>query len=384
MNPALTPTPTTPQDSLDYWDPLIIAKRQEPSGSVNYPDCSFVSADVQSCYPTSDTVVYQNQWTRFIWNPRYTLFVGDDGEGEVTVILKNAETDTQVGNWTMANKLGRYSIAVDDKWWDRRAVADWQGQPRNWTFYWQIIPSTHTIDGGEARQPTFTVIQTALPLAYLSSTSASLASQSLVSVSRSLAAEVSSSAQVAQQSRDAALQAGRNNTNFPAWAIALIVILGLISIVSILTLFFVVLRGARRKRSLQKRNSIGSESPMIQAPGAPLSPAAGSLTGIAASPPVRHAPSIRYTDVNSVGSRANSAAEGVITGSDAAIISDAFRKALRKPDFADRPQEEGESPEQNGETEGLLMDRELAEEGKNIRSVASERGVRVIADESPK
>ncbi|KAG8802763.1 hypothetical protein FRC17_006343, partial [Serendipita sp. 399] len=284
----------------------------------------------------------------------------------------------------MANKLGRYSIAVDDKWWDNRAVNDWHGQSRNWTFYWQIIPSTHTIDGGEARQSTFTVVQTALPNSYLSSTSASLVSRSMESVSRSIAAEVSSSAQAAQQSRDAALQAGRNNTNFPAWAIALIVILGLISIVSVLTLFFVVLRGARRKRSLQKRNSMGSESPMMQAPGAPLSPGAASLTGVAASPAVRQAPSIRYTDVNSVGSRANSAAEGVITTSDAAIISDAFRKALRKPDFADRPQEEGESPDQPGETEGLLMDRELAEEGKNIRSVSSERGVRVVADdESP-
>jgi hypothetical protein len=67
-------------------------------------------------------------------------------------------------------------------------------------------------------------------------------------------------------------------------------------------------------------------------------------------------------------------------------MADAFRKALRKPDFADRPQEEGESPETNGanETEEHLLSRELAEEGRNIRSVSSEKGVKVVTDEGTK
>lgn len=326
----------------------------------------------------------------FLGNTRYSLFIGDNGDGDVTLILKNAETDKQVGNWTQPNKLGRYSLAVDDRWWDERGVDLWRGQNRNWTFYWQIIPSTHTIDGGEARQPTFVVVQTALPNSALSSSSASIISQSLASASRSIAAEDSSIAQAAQSSRDAALQAGRNNNFFPAWAIALIVVLGVISIVSILTLFFVLLRGARRKRSLDRRTSMGSESPMIQAPGAPLSPAAASTSvghsGTAAVVPLmRNAPSIRYND-DSINSRENSGTanpEGAITGSDAAIMADAFRKALRKPEF----NEEGESPETQGtgETETLLLNRELAEEGQNIRSVSSERGVKVVADgDSPK
>jgi len=307
----------------------------------------------------------------------------------VTLILKNAETDQEVGNWTELNKLGEYSLAVDDSWFDDRAITLWRGQDRNWTFYWEIIPSTHTIDGSEVHQPTFVVVQTALPNSALSSSSASMISQSLASESRSIASEDSASAQAAQSSRDAALQPGQDSNFFPPWAIALVVILGVISIVSILTLFFVLLRGVRTKRSLDRRTSMGSESPMMQAPGAPLSPAAASTSAghngatVAVLPPVRNT-SIRYND-DSVHSRANSGmvnAEGVITGSDAAIMADAFRKALRKPDFAERTQEEGESPETQGtgETEALLLNRELAEEGQNIRSVSSERGVKVVAE----
>ncbi|CAG8650864.1 17332_t:CDS:2, partial [Acaulospora colombiana] len=359
MRPVLRPTPTIPLVSPDDdWKDFSLDKRQDPPAVTD-------------------------------WNPRYALFVGDNDDGQVTLILRNAESDEQIGNWTQPNKLGRFSLAVDDKWWDRRAVSLWQGQPRNWTFYWQIIPSTHTINGGEARQPTFVVVQTALPNSYMSSSSASLISESLASVSRSEAAAESSSVQAAQQSRDAALQNSRNSSSFPPWAIALIAVLGVISIVSILTLFFVLLRGARRRRNGHKRTSMGSESPMMQAPGDPISPTAASTQGIGnrassvLSPPVRNAPSIRYNDGGSINSRSISGGEGVITGSDAAIMADAFRKALRKPDFADRPQEEGESPEQNGanETEALLLNRELAEEGKNIRSVSSERGVKVVDED---
>jgi hypothetical protein len=316
---------------------------------------------------------------RFTGNTRYVSFVGDDGNGNVTVILHNAETDVEVGNWTQPNVLGRYSLPVEDSWFDARAITEWTGQDRNWTFYWEIIPSTHTIDGSEARQPTFVVVQTALPNSALSSSSASIISQSLASVSRAIAS-ADASVDAGQQS----LQSSRNDTFFPPWAIALIVILGVLSIVSILTLFFVLLRGVRRKRADYRRQSIGSESPMIAEPGNATSPVTVHATGLSAplSPPVRNAPSIRYND--SVASRTNSAAEGVITGTDAAIMADAFRKALRKPDFADRPQEEGESPETNGEvneTEALLLNRELAEEGHNIRSVSSEKGVKVIKEE---
>ena len=74
----------------------------------------------------------------------------------------------------------------------------------------------------------------------------------------------------------------------------------------------------------------------------------------------------------------------LFSGADAAIIADAFRKALRKPDFAGRPVEEGESPDNGlGPGTGELISQELAEEGRDIRSVSSSRGVRVetLSDE---
>jgi len=72
--------------------------------------------------------------------------------------------------------------------------------------------------------------------------------------------------------------------------------------------------------------------------------------------------------------------ETPFSGADAAIMADAFRKALRKPDFAGRPIEEGDSPEsqeQKEHQEHQLLSRELAEEGRDIRSVGSSRDVRV-------
>lgn len=64
------------------------------------------------------------------------------------------------------------------------------------------------------------------------------------------------------------------------------------------------------------------------------------------------------------------------SGHDAAIMADAFRKMLRQPDFAVQPVEEVEVPEVQAETD-TMINRELAEEGRDIRSVRSERGVRV-------
>ena len=64
---------------------------------------------------------------------------------------------------------------------------------------------------------------------------------------------------------------------------------------------------------------------------------------------------------------------GLFSGQDAAIMADAFRKMLRKPDFAAIG--EGESPESNGE--GNVLGQQLAEEGRDLRSVSSSRGVRI-------
>ncbi|KIL61824.1 hypothetical protein M378DRAFT_13284, partial [Amanita muscaria Koide BX008] len=63
---------------------------------------------------------------------------------------------------------------------------------------------------------------------------------------------------------------------------------------------------------------------------------------------------------------------GPFSSADAAIMADAFRKALRKPDFTGRVEEDAEPEVKEG-----IITRELAEEGRDIRSLSSSRGVRV-------
>jgi len=104
---------------------------------------------------------------------------------------------------------------------------------------------------------------------------------------------------------------------------------------------------------------------------------AGAGTGAAGS--VRHRPSsVASPDAASSISHGGSASEGgPFSGADAAIMADAFRKALRKPDFADNPVEEGDNNGGSQPNNGGLLNRELAEEGRDIRSVESSRGVQV-------
>lgn len=88
------------------------------------------------------------------------------------------------------------------------------------------------------------------------------------------------------------------------------------------------------------------------------------------------------------GASTRSAETGPISGQDAAIMASAFRAKMRKPDFAGRPEEEGESPEEKSAREEAellraemvqteMLKEQLAEEGRDIQSVRSERGVRV-------
>lgn len=77
-------------------------------------------------------------------------------------------------------------------------------------------------------------------------------------------------------------------------------------------------------------------------------------------------------------SRSNSAQEsGLFSGADAAIMADAFRMALRKPEFSGEATESPEdSPEEQAQ-EAELLNKELAEEGRDIRSVSTSRSVKV-------
>lgn len=116
-------------------------------------------------------------------------------------------------------------------------------------------------------------------------------------------------------------------------------------------------------------NAQNSNSPQLPLLGAGL---AGAAAGRTSSE--HHRPgSIVSPDGASDVSRAHSTGDtGPFSGADAAIMADAFRKALRKPDFAGPAVEEAED-----HRDDAIMSRELAEEGRDIRSVSSSRGVKV-------
>ena len=112
-------------------------------------------------------------------------------------------------------------------------------------------------------------------------------------------------------------------------------------------------------------------SPLLGAKGFATAEATGLVTGGASGTHER-----ATGDDGSLISRSNSAQEsGLFSGADAAIMADAFRMALRKPEFiGDTPEE---SPEEKARKEAELLNKELAEEGRDIRSVSSSRGVKV-------
>lgn len=109
----------------------------------------------------------------------------------------------------------------------------------------------------------------------------------------------------------------------------------------------------------------------------PQSPVA-SAGGLAAAASQRP----QSPDVDGVSTVSHGSDAALFSGADAAVMADAFRAALRKPNFMDRPVEEGESPEADPDqgaarAGSLLIGRELAEEGRGIQSVGTSRGVTV-------
>lgn len=176
-------------------------------------------------------------------------------------------------------------------------------------------------------------------------------------------------------------------------------VLGFLAIVALGSLTFLFMRRLRQRAqyATAQRNSMGSASPMIpggaagsNARGDPQSPEMEEGSQRLYDPHVptagRAASFNTPNDDASMVSHAQSAAHsagdsGLFSGADAAIMADAFRKVLRKPDFAGgAPIEEGESPESQEvprQQDHRLMNWELAEEGRDIRSVGSSRGVRV-------
>ncbi|KAG8739394.1 hypothetical protein FRC10_005660 [Ceratobasidium sp. 414] len=403
--------------SRDRLDPVRRTRRrraQKLEERQSYPGCGDVGNDILSCYPIGNTTVVQGGWTRYVWNYRYPEYIG---YVNLDIYLFHADSGAVATRWTsVPNDSGWQGVSVNDAFWGTRGVSDWRvGQNQTMPFYFVAVSAGATLDGGEPRQSTFTAVQTRLPDYYFQSiTSASanslssLAAQSsrsvestrsVLSLSPTLSGSYASSPTGGASSGNGSLQNGANNSPFPKWAIALLVILGTLAIAALLLLAWVAARQVRtRKRKSFNRRSTGSSTPIMAptapAPGpesaSPVENAGGAPASLIGQPvSIRRGGAGGGSMVGAGGIHAGtdgastrSGETGPISGQDAAIMAKAFREMMRKPDFAMRPDEEDESPEErNAREQAEMMKEQLAEEGRDIQSVRSERGVRVYTNE---
>ncbi|KAL7280065.1 hypothetical protein ACG7TL_006480 [Trametes sanguinea] len=351
--------------------------------------------NVISCWPVSSSTVAQHEWATFTEAVNIYLFQADSGEQVLSAL--------DVPNPLF--EAGSKHFQVNDSWWGSRGNT-WNGQNVSFPMYFVITRNDRPLDNSAIPQATFT----AVPAASRSSASAASLSSVLASESRASASAHSSptptsvggsgaigpNATSTASSNAGSVQGANSGSSFPKWAIAVIVVLGFLALVASGILAFYIARRFRRRRDamLSHRNSMGSSTPMMSGAGGaggPQSPVLGPAALAAAGAGAGYG----YGRANSPGgegeghdgasmtSRASDT--GPISVADAAIMANAFRHALRKPDFADRPMEEGESPDDQGMgTHGglgpghsQLINQELAEEGRDIRSVSSSRGVKV-------
>ncbi|KAH6912872.1 hypothetical protein BKA70DRAFT_778340 [Coprinopsis sp. MPI-PUGE-AT-0042] len=382
-------------------------------------DCQIFSGnEVISCFPTAGWSIPQHQWATFVWNSRRPELVQIN---RVDIYLFRADSREQVlvmrDQPNPTNQAGVVTAVVDDRWFGSQGES-WDGGRVSYPFYWVIQRSDRELNGDELPQSTFSAVQTT----YLDSVAASMSSSSAAAASSSSAraASLSSASQASLASLSLAslsstrvttingtpttltgtaafpsgnVQAESGDNSFPRWAIAVIVVLGFLAIAATCILAFLILRRVRRRKQARlnaHRDSMGSSSPMMaNAANQQQSP----VTATGVLPSIQRPDSLRRNDsyggqapsVLHDGASGVSGEGGPFSGADAAIMADAFRKMLRKPEFP--AVEEGESPDskddQVGPMGGSMLTRELAEEGKEVRSVSSSRGVKVEShDES--
>ncbi|CAE7202656.1 unnamed protein product [Rhizoctonia solani] len=356
-------------------------KRRSQKRQEDWPSsCGNVGNDILSCYPTDNTTVVQGGWTHFVWNYRYPQYIG---YGALDIYLFHADSGAQATSWTnIPNEREWIGVSIGDQFWGTRGVSGWQdGRNQTMPFYFLAVSAGATLNGGEPRQATFRAVQTRLPDSYFQSLSSvasvsSIASISQTSVSAQSTASLSSVAATATAGPgNGALQNGAGNDSFPKWAIALLVILGALALAALMLLGWLSARNLRTRQ--RRRQSTGSSTPIMGTANQATQPE--SSTSPIENPPASIGRPVSIRRGGSLinandGASTRSGETGPISGQDAAILAGAFRAMMRKPDFANRPDEEGESPEEKNARE---LKEQLAEEGRDIQSVRSERGVRV-------
>ncbi|KIJ17920.1 hypothetical protein PAXINDRAFT_161996 [Paxillus involutus ATCC 200175] len=333
----------------------------------------YANNDNVTCYPVAGDLVYQHQWAAVVWNsrrPQITQF------NLVNLYLFNADTQAPLfsilGLTNPTGTAGQYNVPVNDSWFGDTGTTWQPGQNLSYPFYW-IVTDQNGLDGSQTTNPTFfAILASSMSTASLSSISA----QSTASV----ASVASVSSALSSPTASGSIQEAQGSSPFPHWAIAVIVVLGFLAIVAGGVLAWLITRRLRRRQQLSNRGSMGSSSPMManaQNPHSPQLPllasaGVGAIGGRTSSEHHRPSSVVSPDGVSEISRAHSTGDQGPFSGADAAIMADAFRKALRKPDFAGATVEE---PEER--SDDAIMNRELAEEGRDIRSVSSSRGVRV-------
>ncbi|CDR48749.1 hypothetical protein NBRC10512_002947 [Rhodotorula toruloides] len=411
-----------------------------------YPNCNYVDNSIFTCYPESNTTLVQSDYSLVIWNAMQPSFINRQ---YVDVYLYNADTQDIATSWkNESNAQGMIGIVPSDPWWPGpQSAQSWFGsnaQNRTTPYFFVVVPAGQQLTGGEVHGATFRAIQTAAPSS-LSSSLAALTASSVSSASSASVASASSSlsALSALSASSASALASRNGSStgssspsgtsrsgslqnesssgpaIPRYAIALIVILGFLALVGGAIALYLLGRARRRRREREAALAAGaagagagasrsgdfmSEDDFTHGSQDPIL-GAGGARGSASSGRPRASSSVAGAGAGTAGGSAAGAAaaplmserdESMLSHSDAARMAEAFRAALRRPDFpAPGPGVEGAaaagvaaagpgagpsptgaaggddsngSGEGNGVGRGLLED-ELRGEGKSMRQV---------------
>ncbi|KAJ7258744.1 hypothetical protein B0H12DRAFT_1232190 [Mycena haematopus] len=349
----------------------------------------FSGNEVISCFPTADTVFAQHEWATFVWNSNNPDFLQTE---RVDIYLFHGDSQEQIlfipNQVNPTGQAGHVSQQVNDSWWGTRGV-NWDGTNISYPFFWLIARHGESLDDGTLKpQTTFSAVQTTFAdsvLATRSSTTSTTAAASITSSSlETLVTSVSGHATTVTLTKTptGGIQTNASSAPFPHWAI-IIIVLGIVAVVAVcsLMLFGIFCLRQKEKRDRRHRHPIRDTSPdppdMVQADAA--APVAAVVAG-------GHARDTSATSHDH--DRTTSPEPRPFSGSDAAIMANAFRAELRQPPrspngdeespdtegYADEATAARERPEAERERETLLR-RGLASE--DIRSVDSVRGVRV-------
>ncbi|KAK6996794.1 hypothetical protein R3P38DRAFT_1959894 [Favolaschia claudopus] len=369
----------------------------------------FSGNEVLSCFPTGNTVVTQHQWADFVWNSNNPDFTQTD---RVDVYLFHGDSLEQV--LMMPNQVnprgqaGVVSQQVNDTWWGTRGV-DWNGSNISYPFYWLIARHGESLDDGRPKpQATFSAIQTTFAdsvLATMSSTSRE-STQTDTTTSPTSSAGVVLTTTISGTATTITVPATPNHniqdnsghSSFPTWAIVLTV-LGIVLVVAILALMVYAILYLR-SRDKRERYQVRSSTPDMAAAdsAAPaVAVAGGGLARDTSGTSHGHDRTTSPQRTTSPDSTQSHPEVRPFSGSDAAIMANAFRAQLRQTsgqpldeeddDDMDREREgehdiatpmRAQSPERpDAERERETLLRRGLSEGTDIRSVDSIRGVRV-------